>query len=85
MTRLVALAAVCFALCVSLLAAGPAFAAELDVRGDESDHAASSGGGILDRAKDGFTDAVRSLLNPLPDREGPCPGGREVIDRFGRK
>lgn len=85
MTRMVALAAICLVWCAALLGAGPAFAAEPDVRGDESDHAGSSGGGTLDRARDGFTGAVRGLLNPLPDREGPCPGGREVVDKFGRK
>jgi len=82
---MVALAAICLVWCAALLGAGPAFAAEPDVRGDESDHAGSSGGGTLDRARDGFTGAVRGLLNPLPDREGPCPGGREVVDKFGRK
>ncbi|MCA1959709.1 MAG: hypothetical protein LDL33_02855, partial [Desulfomonile sp.] len=45
----------------------------------------ASGKGFMDTVADTLTDALSALLNPLPDREGPCPGGREVIDKFGRK
>jgi len=40
---------------------------------------------LFDKMRDSFGAAIAFLLNPMPDREGPCGGGRQVTDRFGRK